>query len=63
MSGDDPLSLSDTAIRKAKAHGSMQRLFDGGGSSGSHACGAKYWSLKYGIAGKRSAWQLPRFPK
>jgi hypothetical protein len=41
----------------------MQRLFDGGGSSGSHACGAKYWSLKYGIAGKRSAWQLPRFPK
>lgn len=58
------MPLSDTAIRKAKADGSTQRLFDGGGLYLEVTpAGAKYWRLKYRIAGKEKRLAIGVYPE
>ena len=57
------MSLTDTAIRKAKATGKVQRLFDGGGLYLEvSAAGGKWWRLKYRFLGKEKRLSLGVYP-
>jgi integrase len=57
------MSLSDTAIRKAKPAEKVQRLFDGGGMYLEISpAGGKWWRLKYRFGGKEKRLSLGTYP-
>lgn len=57
------MPLTDTAIRKAKPTGKVQRLFDGGGLYLELSpTGGKWWRLKYRFDGKEKRLSLGTYP-
>lgn len=57
------MSLTDTAVRKAKPADKIRRLFDGGGLYLElMPTGARYWRLKYRHAGKEKRLALGVYP-
>lgn len=57
------MSLTDTAIRKAKSTGKVQRLFDAGGLYLELSpAGGKWWRLKYRFDGKEKRLSLGVYP-
>lgn len=57
------MSLTDTAIRKAKPSDKAQRLFDAGGLYLEVApAGGKWWRLKYRVGGKEKRLSLGTYP-
>lgn len=57
------MALTDTAIRKATPHDKPYKLSDGGGMYLEvMPTGAKYWRLKYRVAGKEKRFALGVYP-
>ena len=57
------MSLTDTAIRKAKPADKTRRIFDGGGMYLEVSpAGGKWWRLKYRYAGKEKRLSLGTYP-
>ena len=57
------MTLTDVAIRKAKATDKTQRLFDGGGMYLELSpAGGKWWRLKYRFGGKEKRLSLGTYP-
>ena len=58
------MTLTDTAIRKAKPTDKVQRLFDGGGLYLEIApAGGKWWRLKYRHGGKEKRLSFGTYPE
>lgn len=58
------MTLTDTAIRKAKPADKVQRLFDGGGLYLEIApAGGKWWRLKYRHGGKEKRLSFGTYPE